>query len=183
MCAWYNKPVPNHLSECACHYTLGYFILATRISNKTLRWQAFQCMNRLSFIRIHAATTGERWKQWLSGFTILMTATGIEDRKRRRALLLHYAGQDVQRELDAMTDYGGEDEPEKLAEALTKRFAPQKTQAFEKYRFRQARQEEGESTDRFHTRLQTLVKNCDYGDKDAEVCTQIIANCTSHRLI
>ncbi|XP_006821563.1 uncharacterized protein LOC100367779 [Saccoglossus kowalevskii] len=128
------------------------------------------------------STCGKRWEEWLEGFQIMMIACDITSTKRQRALLIHYAGKEVRREIKALPDTGEEDDVKKLIEALNKRFAPKRTKAYEKHVFRQAKQKYGESTDQYHARLQLLVANCNYANPDEEVCTQIIEHCTSQRL-
>lgn len=129
-----------------------------------------------------SSTCGKRWEEWLEGFQVLMTACGITDTKRQRALLIHYAGTEVRREIKAIPDTGDQDDVDKLIQALTKRFSPQRTKAYERHVFRQAKQKDGESTDQYHARLQLLVKSCGYTNPDDEVSTQIIEHCTSQRL-
>ena len=132
---------------------------------------------------IHEESAGGLiWDEYIEGFEVLMAASGITDVKRQRALLLHYVGHDVRREIKSMENTGQDDDIDLLKAALKNRFSPKKTKAYEKHLFRQARQEPDETTDRFHARLQRLVKNCQYANPDDEVCTQIIENCTSQRL-
>ena len=41
------------------------------------------------------ATLGTRWKRWLTRFEILLTALSVTEKARKKALLLHYAGDEV----------------------------------------------------------------------------------------
>jgi len=41
------------------------------------------------------ATLWQRWRIWKDEFKLFVTASGIDDRKRQRALLLHLAGPSV----------------------------------------------------------------------------------------
>ena len=41
------------------------------------------------------ATLGTRWKRWLTRFEILLTVLSVTDKARKKALLLHYAGDEV----------------------------------------------------------------------------------------
>ena len=53
---------------------------------------------------------------------------------------------------------------------------------FETFKFRQCRQNEGETIDAFHTRLRLLAARCDFANEDREIKAQILQGCTSSRL-
>lgn len=65
---------------------------------------------------------------------------------------------------------------------LTEYFAPNKNAKFEIYKFRQAKQEAGESIDTFHTRLRQLSLTCEFAENDKGLKSQIIQGCNSTRL-
>ena len=101
----------------------------------------------------------------------------VKDAKRKRALLLHYAGEDV---YDILTTLPDSDETFDAAkQALPQYFAPQKSTEFEVYKFK-ARIHE--NMDSFHTRLRKLGEHCDFANIDKEIKSQIIQDCTSTRL-
>ena len=56
---------------------------------------------------------GVRWKEWLNRFKNLLLALGIDDKKRQRALLLHYGGESVNEIFETLpnTDAGDDDDP------------------------------------------------------------------------
>ena len=83
---------------------------------------------------------------------------GIDDDKQKRALLLHYGGPEVDEIFDTLEDTGDEKDYKKAVEKLNAHFSPQVNTTFEVYNFRQAKQNEGESLDSFHTRLRTLAR-------------------------
>ena len=95
-----------------------------------------------------------RWKKWLTRFKNLLLALDVDDTKRQRALLLHYAGETLPN-AEAAED---EDPFEKAATALTNYFTPKKNREYEVYIFRKAKQDNG------------------------EIKTQIVQNCLSHKL-
>ena len=74
------------------------------------------------------------------------------------------------------------DEYTKLKQSLTAHFTPKTNTTYEVLKFRAAKQGPSESLDSFHTRLRTLSINCNFPDVDAEIVTQIIHGCNSHRL-
>lgn len=130
-------------------------------------------------------TLGLRWKKWLARFRNLLLAIGVTDKPRQRALLLHYAGEGVNEIFDTLpaTQAGEDENPfEKAVEALTSHFTPKKNSEYEIYVFRQAKQEVNEGISAYHTRLRQLSVTCEFANTDREIKTQIVQNCTSHKL-
>ena len=132
-------------------------------------------------------TAGTRWRRYLARFEMLIHAMGVEDEPvRKKALLIHYAGEEVFDIFDTFTaaQKGGEDENgyKTLCKSLTDYFDPKKNIDFETVKFRQARQEPGETVDAFCVRLRKLASTCNFADLDRELKTQIFCGCTSKRL-
>ena len=56
---------------------------------------------------IHAdAAIAQRWKKWIKRLENLFVAANITDKKRQRALLLYYAGDEVQEIFDTLPETG-----------------------------------------------------------------------------
>ncbi|XP_028406801.1 uncharacterized protein LOC114529243 [Dendronephthya gigantea] len=125
---------------------------------------------------------GPRWKKYLARFEQLLIATNITEAKQQHALLLHYAGPAVDEIFDTLPDTGEDKDCKKAIDALNTYFIPQANTAFEEYNFRQAKQQQGEIIDAYHTRLRRLAQTCDFTNVDKEVKTQIIIGCLSHKL-
>ena len=106
----------------------------------------------------------------------------LEDDKQKRALLLHYAGPDVDDIFDTLTDTGEDKDYKKAVEKLNEYFNPQINTTYEVYNFRTAKQKEEESLDTYHTRLRQLAKTCEFADADKEIKEHIILTCTSNAL-
>ena len=124
-----------------------------------------------------------RWKRWLSRFKNMMVAMNVDDNDaRQRALLLHYAGEQVYDIFETLTDTGESDDFDKACEKLTEYFSLTKNIEYEVYVFRKEKQEIGETLDTYHTRLRRLAATCDFTDIDREIKTQIVQNCSSCRL-
>ena len=67
--------------------------------------------------------------KWLARFRNFLLVIDVTDKKRQRALLLHYAGEGLNEIFDTLPDTtAGEDENvfEKAVEALTTYFTPKK---------------------------------------------------------
>ncbi|XP_028413864.1 uncharacterized protein K02A2.6-like [Dendronephthya gigantea] len=128
---------------------------------------------------------GPRWKKYIARFRNLVVALNINDKKRQRALLLHYAGEHVNDIFDTLPDTTATDDEnpfEKAVEALTAYFTPKKNVVYEEYQFRQAKQEQGEKFMAFYTRLKQLSQTCEFTDPDREIKSQLIQQCISSKL-
>jgi hypothetical protein len=79
---------------------------------------------------------GIRWKKWVTRFKNLLLALDVDDTKRQRALLLHYAGESVNEIFETFpnTEAGEDENPfEKAATALTNYFTPKKNREWRKH--------------------------------------------------
>ncbi|XP_047494982.1 uncharacterized protein LOC125043072 [Penaeus chinensis] len=130
-----------------------------------------------------------RWKKYLSRFDRLMTAMDVTNSDRKTAMLLHFAGPDVDDIHDTIAatvqDQDGADSTDiyvRTTTVLTTYFALKTNTAFEVYSFRQATQGRAENIDSFTTRLRHLAKSCDFNDTDTEIKNQIIFSCKSQAL-
>ena len=110
--------------------------------------------------RIHGEehTAGTRWRKYIARFEILATAMGIADKApRKKALLLHVAGEEVFDIVMTFTDEqrGAETEEgyKAMKQSLGNYFEPKKNIDYETFKFRQSKQSDGETIDSFCTRL------------------------------
>jgi len=94
--------------------------------------------------------------------------------KRKRALLLNYAGSDV----DEIFDTGEDNDYDTAVAKLHDYSSPQVNTTYEVYNFRQAKQKEGELLNSYHTRLRQLAKTCESSDIDKEIKEHIILTCS-----
>jgi len=107
---------------------------------------------------------------------------GITEPVRQRALLLHYAGSEVNDIFDTLPDTGNVDDYTVAKQKLKGYFSPQTNKIFNVYQFRQAKQEQGEPLDNFQTRLRKLSSNCEFANTDEEIRNQIVFGCSSQKL-
>ena len=134
-----------------------------------------------------SSTVGPRWRKYLARYEFLISAMGIGNQSaRKRALLLHYAGEQVFDIYETFSDAQKGEETEEgyqtLKQSLTDYFVPKKNVDYETFVFRQARQEVGETTDQFCTRLRKLASTCEFANIEREIKGQILQGCTSNRL-
>ena len=106
------------------------------------------------------ASVATRWNTWIADFEMFLTASGITDDTRKRALLLYQAGGRVREIFKQIPDNGAEDAYDTAKTKLLDYFAPQKNKRYEVYKFRQTTQEPTETLDQFHTRLRTMTEMC-----------------------
>lgn len=136
------------------------------------------------------SNVGPRWTRWLNAFQIFADSKDliVEDgkdtnRQRRRALLLHNAGQAVQDIFLTLPDTGGPKDFDKAVAALTAHFEPVKNATYARHVFRNLQQRPGESVSQFATRLRKSVKDCEYGnDESNQIRDQILFQCKSDYL-
>ena len=130
---------------------------------------------------VHAdSAIAQRWRKWIKRLENLFVAANIKNAERQRALLLHYAGEEVCDIFEVLPDTGEDFKTAK--EALTEYFDPKKNVEYEIYKFRQTKQNTGETMDTYHSRLRRLAARCEFTDVDKEIKSQIIQSCSSQRL-
>ena len=98
-----------------------------------------------------------------------LTASGKikEDEKVQCAILLHVIGEEAL-EINNTFKFATGEDPNKIS-VLKKKFEdyvnPRKNTVFERYRFWEYKQQEGETIDQFITELKTRAKSCEFGDQ------------------
>lgn len=127
------------------------------------------------------SNAGPRWGKWVERLENLFIGLDIDDVDRKRALLLHYAGERV------YDIYDAEKKETAATYDATKKvlkdyFDPKRNIQMEIYKFRSYKQLDGQSLDEFVTELRKLAKNCQFANTDNEILTQVIQNCRSNRL-
>ena len=123
-----------------------------------------------------AETAAGRWERWLARFDNYLVANNVTNDARKRAQLLHHAGEEVFDINLALPTEGGETY-EQLKEKLNNYFAPKRNIEYEVYVFRQASQSFEETLDKFYTRLRQLAKNCEFHNAEREIKSQVIQKC------
>ena len=103
-----------------------------------------------------------------------MVASGIRGARRKRALLLYQAGSRVREIFGQLTETGQDDDYELAKQKHTAYFEPQQNRRYEVYKFKQTRQDTGETLDNFHIRLRKLLINCEFRDVEFELKQQIL---------
>lgn len=134
------------------------------------------------------ATLGPRWTRWLNAFELFADGKGLiltEDapdatKQRRRALLLHHGGTDVQDIFSTLADTGGPTDYAQAVTALNAYFVPQVNTTFARQTFYQLKQKTGQTVQQFATCLRQAAKDCDFGaDKDNQLRDAVLSRCSS----
>jgi hypothetical protein len=138
------------------------------------------------------SSDGASWKKWFAKFENMLRALDVTTDARKKAMLLHYVGEETYDIYDSFTNeqkgvgaVDGDNRPNEYAVAtksLTDYFTPKKNTTYEVFKFRQATQNPGENIDSFCTRLRTLASTCEFHNAETEILSQILQGCTSSRL-
>ena len=135
-------------------------------------------------------SVAQRWKRWSDRFDNLVVAMNVTNNNRKKALLLHLAGEAVFDIFEGLVlpDIADDADPAvtnayTVAKgALDNHFNPKKNVEFERYTFRSSKQQSGEGIDAYHARLRSLSKYCEFPNVDAEIKSHVIQTCKSSRL-
>ena len=134
------------------------------------------------------ATLGPRWTRWLTSFELFADGKGLiinetttaNTRQRRRAMLLHLAGPDVQEIFSTLADTGEATNYAAAVTALNGYFLPKVNAAFARQKFHRLQQKEGETVLQFVTRLRKDGKDCNFGvDFDNQIRDAVLCKCRS----
>ena len=144
------------------------------------------------------STLGPRWTRWLSGFELFADGKGLiiehlldtatveavqrqhTVRQRRRALLLHSAGADVQDIFLTLTETGDRREYDVAVTALNNYFVPKVNNALARQVFHGINPAAGETIQQFATRLKKAALDCAYGaETDNNIRDAILWKCPS----
>ena len=111
----------------------------------------------------------ENWRRWVQRFDLYLTVSGKVKEKEdlQCAILLHLIGEDALEIYNTFTFAEGESRDK--IEILKKKFEdyanPRKNTVFERYKFWECKQKEGETINQFITELKTRAKSCEFGEQ------------------
>ena len=135
-----------------------------------------------------ASNVGPRWTRWLKSFELFADGKGLiltddataKVKQRRRALLLHHAGPDVQDIFFTLAETGENTDYNAAVRALNAYFVPKVNTAYARHQFRLLTPNKGETMRQFATSLCHGIKDCGYGDEsDNQIRDELLAKCTS----
>jgi len=132
------------------------------------------------------ATLGPRSTRWLTSFElfadgkghIITETTTATMRHRRRAMLLHLAGPDIQEIFSTLADTVEATDYAAAVTALNGYFLPKVNTAFTRQKFHRLQQKEGETVLQFVTQLRKEGKDCNFGaDFDNKTRDAVLCKC------
>ena len=104
-------------------------------------------------------TLATRWIKYIARFCNLIVALNVTNKKRQQALLLHYAGEEINDIVETLLDavVGADEDPlEKTVTALTNHFTPRTNVVYEEYKFKQAKHDSEEDLVTYYPSLKYL---------------------------
>ena len=115
-------------------------------------------------------SVSQRWKRWSGRFDNLLVAMNVTNNARKKALLLHLAGDAVFDIFSGLViDPIPDDADPNVTNvytvaktALDTYFSPKKNLEFKRYTFRMANQTASETIDAYHNRLRSLANTVSF---------------------
>lgn len=125
-----------------------------------------------------------RWEKWKRALDVYLTATGVNEPIKKRAVLLHTAGFALQ---EIYSNLSGAQVPEtesndvfNIAIAkLDAYFSPKQSFLFDIHLFRLLKQESEEKFENFLVRLRNQSSKCNFARKEDDLVDQIVEKCSS----
>lgn len=137
------------------------------------------------FLCTDKSNLGPRWKRWLSKFELYADSKGLileegtdKNKQRRRALLLHSAGDDVQDIFETLPNTGTIKEYQKAVDALNNYFTPSQNKIQARHLFKMTTPHKDETINEFYIRLKSISKTCDFGNtEDDQIRDHLVFHC------
>ena len=132
-------------------------------------------------IREDEVSAGTRWKKWFAQLENLITGMDITSMARKKALLIHYGGDEI---FDLVDTFSADKKEtyDALRQELDRYFTPRVNPTYEAFKLRKMKQIPQENVDQFHVRLRTQAALCSFTDIDREILAQLIEGITSSKL-
>lgn len=132
------------------------------------------------------SNAGSKWRKWINRFENFLVASNITNDVRKKALLLHYAGEDVFDIFESLKNAPTSLSPDAQATSgrtttqtgsryssaramFDEYFSTLINTAFGVYPFRQAQEQSEDSLDAFRTRLRKLARGCGFANVELEI--------------
>ncbi|XP_063391875.1 uncharacterized protein LOC134677371 [Cydia fagiglandana] len=136
-----------------------------------------------------AATLGLRWEKWKRGFELYLVTLNITQAEKQSAALLHVGGlalQDIYYNIpDEVVSEEEKDKVDVYKSTIKKLdgfFLPHQNKTYERHLFRQLKQEQGETFEKFLVRLRRQSNKCKFSCVEDNLIDQIVEKCLSKDL-
>jgi hypothetical protein len=133
-------------------------------------------------IKENPSNVGIRWGIYVEKFENLINGLGIDNNKRKKALLLHYAGDEVFEIYKTFpTLYNADNNYDDMKKELSDYFQPQKNTEFLRFELGNVTQQD-KSIDEYVTQLRQKARDCEFADPDSQIKTQFKKGLNSNKL-
>lgn len=132
-------------------------------------------------------SVGVRWEKWKRAFEVFLQALDVTEHGKKRAILLHTAGlqlQDIYYNIPGAHIEEAED-TDVYKTAITKLdeyFSPKQSKIYERHLFRLMKQESDEKLEKFLVRLRHQADKCKFSNIEENLIDQITEKCSSAEL-
>ena len=134
------------------------------------------------FILDDYTTISTCWKKYKRRFENFVAALNVTDDRQKKALLRNYIGEEAYQVYENLTT-GAEDETyEAVITFLDGHFAPKSNISYERYLFRNFKQNPDERIHQFYVRVKQQALKCDFGDTNSEIKPQLILVTNGNKL-
>lgn len=133
------------------------------------------------------SSVGVRWEKWKRAFEVFLQALEVTDHRKKRAILLHTAGlqlQEIYYNIPGahIEETQNTDVYETAIIKLNEYFSPKQSRIYERHLFRLMKQEPGEKLEQFLVRLRYQANKCKFSNVEENLIDQITEKCSSPEL-
>jgi len=104
----------------------------------------------------------KKWREWKEDFDLYLAATGVTQDLQKCGLLLHLGGKELKKVYKTLKEV--DDKYDETIRKLSTHFGEKRNVTYERYIFKQAKQNKEENTASYITRLRTLAETCEFAD-------------------
>ena len=123
-----------------------------------------------------------KWTDWLDDFNLYIAATGVTLDTQKKALLLHLGGKQLKAIWKTLSNTENNDNYEEVCTKLDSYFKPKKNITYERFKFKNCKQNKDETCIEFITRLRTAAETCEFHNASEEIRDQFVTTCYSRSL-
>ena len=127
-----------------------------------------------------SGNVNKKWTEWKEDFDLYLSASGVTQEQQKRGLLLHLGGKELKKVYKTLKET--DDKYENIVEKLNNHFGTKKNIMYERFIFKQAKQNSEEDTATYITRLRTLAETCDFANTGEEIRDHFVSSCYSRTL-
>ena len=122
------------------------------------------------------------WEEWIENLEMYFIAANLNDKKQQKAILLYQGGQQLRKIHETLNDTGNSFDVTKTL--LDSHFEEKRSTTYERYKMRQRKPENNETSAAYITELKKLAKHCKFDEYSADdaIIDQFIEHCKSSKL-